>query len=497
MSATVFPSSAIGLPASLDYKLPPSLSDDSKSYWVSIAPDGINTVSSTPALPIFNATTGQSALNAFNSQLITFTIPSGTSKSVFMDCRETSLNFRLTVNVTTAAVFNTATGVNHNLISSAQSFFDSLILYSNNIPVEQINGYNILANQLLISTVNSAEKFGGCAVAMGCDINTQAGVDLPYLALGTYYFNFSIPLISVIGLNNADRMFPIGSLGNLQLQMQTAALLPFASYWTATALTTNGAMTVTLDQFAVNMKYVDIGMDSARLLHTTLNEGKIFMKSATWVQSAVNLPNGSSGQSNLLYQIRNSSLKSLLIQNSQATSASCPNGLYDAVNLACTLFNVSVGGIQFPQRPLDPSRRPAEAFMAYLSALGYSGDYKKYGGYITRSGYGASTNIAGVTAVDSSMVLVGGTAGVRPETNIGSALVNQVIVQFPNTHYLGVDFEKSGGLLFNGVNTRASPPVGNFYLNAATSAASTSFAFGLVDCVLVIDTMAQTIQSFV
>ena len=489
MSASVLPSSALGLPASLDYKLPPSLSDDSKAYWVSIAPDGINTVSAS-ALPIGTLAVGTSQLNAFNSQLIAFTIPSGTSKSVFMDCRETSLNFRLTVQVTTAT---NAAMTYHNIISSAQSFFDSLTLYSNNIPIEQINGYNILANQLLTATVNSAEKFGGCAIAMGCDVNTQTGIDLPPgNATGTWYFNFSIPLISVIGLNNPDKMFPIGSINNLQLQMQTAALLPFASY-NATALTAQGAMTVTLDQFSLNLKYVDIGMESARLLHSTLNEGKMLIKTNTWVQSSSNIPNGSAGQLNLLYQIRNSSLKSLIIQNSQSTSAVCPNGLYDAVNLAVTQFNVSIGGINYPQRALDPSRNASLAFLMYLSALGYSGDYKKYGGYITRSGYGASTTIAGITAVDSMMVVPA--AGVRAE----SALVatNQVVVSYPNCAFLGVDTEKSAGVLFSGISTRSSPPIGNFYINTATTAASTSFAFGLVDCVLLIDTAANTIQAFV
>ena len=489
--SSFLPSSALGLPASLDYKLPPSLSDDSKAYWVSVAPDGINSVAAS-ALPIGTLAQYTSQLNAFNSQLIAFTIPSGTSKSVFMDCRETSLNFRLAVQVTTAT--NAAMSY-HNLIGSAQSFFDSLILYSNNIPIEQINGYNVLANQLLTATVNTAEKYGGIACVMGCDVNTFSGIDLPPgNATGTWYWNFSIPLISVIGLNNNAHMFPIGSLNNLQLQMQTAALLPFVSY-NAAALTGAGAMTVTLDQFSLNMKYIDIGMDSARLLHSTLAEGKIFMKTQTWVQSAVNIPTGTSGQSNLLYQIRNSSLKSLIVQNSQATSLVCPNGLYDAINLAVTQFNVSVGGLSYPQRPTDPSRRPAEAFLFYLSALGFSGDYKKYSSLITRSGYGASipNTTTAVTAVDSSMVIPANAS--RAE----SALVGttQVCVSYPNQHFLGVDFEKSGGLLFNGINTRASPPVGNFYINTATNAASTSFAFGLVDCVLVVDTASNTIAAYV
>lgn len=493
MSATAFPASAIGLPKSLDYRLEPSLSPDARSYWVSVQPDGINSVAVT-GVTFFGNTLGSSILNAFNSQLIQFTIPSGTSKSVFLDPRETTLNFRLQVGITTQGVAGTAANITHNLISSAQSFFDSLTLYSNNIPIEQINGYNILANQLLMATVNSAEKTGGVSVSMGADFNSATGVDLPTTqAVGTYVFNFSIPLISMIGLNCADRMFPIGSISNLQLQLQTAALLPFASYTSTALMTTAPVGTVTLDQFNLNLKYVDIGMASASLLHSTLPDGRIFIKTQTWVQSAVNIPSGSSGQSNLLYQIRNSSVKSLLIQNSQATSAICPNGLYDAVNLAVTQFNVGIGGVNYPQRPMDPSRRPAEALLYYMSALGYSGDYKKYGGYITRSAYGASTNVASVTQVDSMMIVPA--TGARANSAIDAT--TQIIVLYPNSHFLGIDMESSGGVLFNGVSTRTAPPVGNFYLNTATTAASTSFCFGLVDAVLVVDTAAQTVQAFV
>lgn len=490
------PSSSLGLPSTLDYKLPPSLSDDSKAYWVSIAPDGLQSVNSNgtaqvPSLPILNTTAGASLYNPFNSQLLMFTIPSGTSRSVFMDCRETTLNFRMTLVVGTTA---TGTAPQQCLIGSAQSFFDQLILYSNNIPIESISSYNILANQLLNSTVNLAERQGGCAIAMGLDNDSQSGIDLPITA-GTYSYNFSIPLISVIGINNSSHMFPIGSISNLQLQMQTAAILPFASY--NTAVTNAGTQFVNLDQFSLNLKMVDIGSASAALLATTLNDGKYFLKTQTWIQSSVNIPANTSGTVNALYQIRNSSLKSLLIQNSQSitNSVSCPNGNYDAINLGVTQFNVSVGGIAYPQRPCNPSVRPAETFLMYMSALGYSGDFKKYGGVVNRSNYGA--NPYAVTGQDNIMVVPGATAGQRAGET-GSTGGPYIIIKYPNMHFLGVDFEKSGGLLFNGVNTRSAPPVGNYFLSSATAiATTTSYAFGLVDCVLVVDSMAQTIQAFV
>jgi hypothetical protein len=47
---SVFPSSAMGLPSALKYDLPPSLPDSARAYNVSVAPDGITSVSLTGAV---------------------------------------------------------------------------------------------------------------------------------------------------------------------------------------------------------------------------------------------------------------------------------------------------------------------------------------------------------------------------------------------------------------------------------------------------------------
>ena len=66
---------------------------------------------------------------------------------------------------------------------------------------------------------------------MGTDTNTATGIDLPWVgdAATVYRFNFTIPLLSVIGANY-DKLFPVDSINNLQLQMTTANQMPFASY---------------------------------------------------------------------------------------------------------------------------------------------------------------------------------------------------------------------------------------------------------------------------
>src|SRR3984957_8936532 len=193
---SIFPSSQIGLPASLKYDLPASLSDSARSYSVNIGPDSITSVAlpAMPAVAFVANSTG--AFGNMVSQIVSFTLPSGMSDSVFMDPQSTTLSFTLTYNVTTATTG--VTGGSINLIGSGASFFDSLVLYSNNTPVETINQYGLLANYLLNNTVNVAERTGGISICMGADSNSANGIEIGH-AVGSYRYNFCIPLISVIG----------------------------------------------------------------------------------------------------------------------------------------------------------------------------------------------------------------------------------------------------------------------------------------------------------
>src|ERR1700733_13094909 len=102
--ASMFPSSQIGLPASLKYDLPLPLSDSARSYSVNVGPDGITSVAgpAMTATPFIINTTDN--FGNFTSQVVSFTIPSGMSDSVFMDTQSTTLSFTLTYGVTTATV---------------------------------------------------------------------------------------------------------------------------------------------------------------------------------------------------------------------------------------------------------------------------------------------------------------------------------------------------------------------------------------------------------
>ena len=123
---SVFPSSAMGLPASLKYDLPPSLPDSARAYTVNVAPDGITSVSLTGNVGSGNnlfVANSTGSFGNFTSQMVSFTLPSGISQSVFLDPASTTLSFTMQYTVATASAGGT--GLTMNLIGSAAAFFDT------------------------------------------------------------------------------------------------------------------------------------------------------------------------------------------------------------------------------------------------------------------------------------------------------------------------------------------------------------------------------------
>lgn len=485
---SAFPSSAMGLPSSLQYNLPPSMDDSARAFSVNVAPDGITSVAGAVGNISFTANTVNQA--QFNPQVVSFTIPSGMSDDVFMDCMNTTVSFTLTYTVGTAS---SVTGGVCKLLSSGSSFIDSLVLYSNSTPLETINQYGLLSNYLLQNTVNYAERFGGISACLLADSNSANGIDLAHATAGSYRYNFCLPLISLIGVN-CEKFFPIGSINNLQLQLTTASLIPIVTYCTAVA--TNVTLTVapTLSEFRLNMKYISIGNMASNMLKQTLQDGKWFIKAATYTNSAVTIPSGSQGAAQLLLQIRNSSVKSVYHQFGIPIGLVSPNGSYDAVNIGTTSRQLQCGANYIPNYPYNDVARPAEAYAGTVASLGGSLT-KSYGTVVNRETFSSVGGIAAVpSGADNALVLPATTSRAAP---VGSDQTAQSVLQYPSSAFYGYDLEKSSGILFSGINTRASPPFLNLFLTSATNAVVNCQAWGLSDVVMVIDTNSKSVQAFI
>jgi len=489
---SAFPSSAVGLPQSLKYELPPSLPDSARAYSVNIAPDGITSV--TGGSLAFGQYTANVPINAgnFSSQVVSFTIPSGMSDSVFLDPASTTLSFTLTYSIATA--FAGQSGLSLNLIGSGSSFWEQLVLYSNNTPIETVNQYGLLQNFLLANTVSASERNGGISIAMGADTNSVNGIDIGYTGTAgtTFRYNFTIPLLSVIGASS-DKFIPVGSINNLKLQMTTSNLLPLCSI-ASTAPTAGAISNFTLSEFTLNMKYVDVGDMAGALLKQTLQDGKWFIKSQTYTNSAVNIPSGSIGAQQLLLQIRNTSVKSIMHTFGANQGALCPNGYFDSINPTLNTRQCQVGGNFYPNKPINDLARPSEGYPYLIQSLAQGGGLtKSYGTAVTKCMYQSCAN-AVPTGSDNYWATIANGVRATP-TNSDPGDTN--VLKFPNSFYCGYDLEKSAGILFQGVNTRAQPPFLNLNIQSATPSTLICQAWGLSDIILQVDTVARQVTAFI
>lgn len=489
---SAFPSSAVGLPQTMKYDLPPSLPDSARAYSVNVAPDGITSI--TGGSLAFGQYVANVPINAgsFSSQIVSFTIPSGMSDSVFMDPASTTLSFTLTYSIGTA--FAGQAGLSLNLIGSGSSFWDQLVLYSNNTPIETINQYGLLQNFLLQNTVSQSERNGGISIAMGADTNSANGIDLGYTGTAgtTFRYNFTIPLLSVIGASS-DKFIPVGSINNLQLQMTSANLLPFCSI-ASTAPSAGAITSFTLSEFTLNMKYVDVGDMAGALLKQTLQDGKWFIKSQTYTNSAVNIPSGSIGSQQLLLQIRNTSCKSILHTFSAVQGGLCPNGYYDSINPTLNTRSCQIGGSFYPNKPINDLARPSEGYPYLIQALAQGGGItKSYGTAITKCMYQSCANAVPTGSDNYWATITNGTRATPTNSDPGDTNA----LRFPSSFYCGYDLEKSSGILFQGVNTRAQPPFLNLNIVSATPSTLICQAWGLSDLILQVDTVAKQITAFI
>jgi hypothetical protein len=246
--------------------------------------------------------------------------------------------------------------------------------------VEDLTEYGLLNDTLIQMQMNNSVR-DGVALQYGFDpstTNTSQGLSIPLLqqiaATGSATHSFSVPLVnSLIGVT-ADKFFNIGRTSKLQVVFQTAGILPITLDNTGgTDLTTATAFKVTLLDFSIQLEYVDIGLNALKMLDETLVGGQAYNHGISYRTASVSLPSGSSGQQTLLAGIRASSVKSLFarFQETGVTNEKVSlNGKYDSKNPSINALNFNVGGVRYPQVPVNPLVNPSQAFRELQMAMG-------------------------------------------------------------------------------------------------------------------------------
>jgi len=370
--------SVVGIPAEMklgevDFSLPP----DSRSYAVKVMASNVQSVASPPIALNATAASPPTTIPQFVSQNVFFDLPCGQSPSTFLDTRFSTISFKATMTCSVAASGAIASGY---LRSGAYSFFDRMYITGGNGQVlEDVGEYGLVYDLLTALQLNPATRdslalqygFNSNASNDACQGHAWAMLAKTTATADIETHSYSFPLVSALVGMGADKFLNIGRLNKLQVALQTATELPI-SILAGGANITAGTITITLSDIALNLEYVDIGSSAIGMLDATLVDGKSYLHGTTYRTSSVSMP-AVAGNQSLLAGIRGSSVKSLFARFSDGGAVSTTNsvnGKYDSKMPLATSLNYSIGGLKFPNNPVNPLIAPASAFRNLQMAIG-------------------------------------------------------------------------------------------------------------------------------
>ncbi len=251
--------------------------------------------------------------------------------------------------------------------------FLRLAVNVNSMVTENINNYNVICNMLTNLTKDTAQKLGeqfnygyGIAQSVGAVDNENIDGGL-FSADGVK--TMSAPLIC--SLSNCEKLIPLFLLNGIRLTFTLDTIANMFSKIDNTASGTAAVLpdAVTLDNFEVVYQCVDMG-DEVKNMVSSLD--RIRIKTQTFASSIQPLAANVSGQQNLIYNHKFSSVKSLFLNmgGTDRTSYSA-NGNFDSYNVAYQGdYSFIIGERVVPQRALSAGNNSGGIITMLRQAIG-------------------------------------------------------------------------------------------------------------------------------
>ena len=220
------------------------------------------------------------------------------------------------------------------------------------------------------------------------------------------------------------------------------------------------------------------------MLDGTLKDGKSYIHGTTYRTSSASFP-ASAGTTSLLAGIRASSVKSLFCRFAQGgalTTTNSSNGKYDSVNPILNSICFNVGGIKYPQTPINPLMQPSQSFRETQMAIG-SFNNSQFQSCITPTQY---CKLSAVTGMAQDLT-VGGSQ--EYSWNKGSSPASQSQFIFGEN----VEVVARRGLL-SGLNCTSAPIFVEMNTAIAPTNGHTMYCIAMLDQVLVHDIHTGDIQ---
>lgn len=322
--------------------------------------------------------------------------------------------------------------------------------------IDTIQNYNIVMNTLLNGNFDIAQKYGqqssygytGTAASGTANVPTLEQLDGRLMAVNEVG-TFTAPLMTI--LSSSEKLIPLGMMGATRITLTVESI---ANMFTSAVVPTG----FVLSNISLRYKVIEYGPDVDQAIRMA-NPNGLTIKTQSFSSASTNLNANTVGYTELVFNFRFSSIKSLIAINGCGTAAS--NKQFDSVDLTSGNgdYSFSVGGVIYPSKPLSTTTNKTEVLQEFRSAMGSIFD---------------KNNNCSINNVEFSF---NGTAAA-------------CTYQTPGKFYVGTSLEKQVGsnTILSGVSSSDSPI--SYRINTGTSIGANNSTVSLIvnyDALIIVD----------
>jgi len=292
-----------------------------------------------------------------------------TTKRGFLDPASLSIRYKITT---------TSAGVTQTKIvgTPLYTFINKFVCYANSQTIETISNYNTVANLLVNLQMSVADKVGQQFSLAYTDITTtpvtNEALDGRLCTATTDTFSCSGPLYCM--LSNSEKMIPLAVLQNMRMEFTFESLVNVSSNLTTDLGSIMTAYSIT--NFEVVYNVVDFGQEVQRQIFDASPNGKIRIKTKSYNTSIAPIASGTSGNINLIYNLRYASIKSCFLNFGGTAASDSANKNLDSIDPTSDSsttggdFQIQIAGICYPQKPLSSLNNKAGIFNELRRSMG-------------------------------------------------------------------------------------------------------------------------------
>ncbi len=350
--------------------------------------------------------------------------------------------------------------------------------------LESVNDYGRLYNLLAQTNIDYATKAGlqtefalGGGGLDGLDpknpsFHTLNGREGPTFNGGDAAvageFPFAIPLGCL--LSSCSELIPLGHMGGVRIQLTTDQVANFIRNSSGEGDKT--VPDIRYSQLELNFDLVDFGAAMDGVVRSMANaDGDLVLKSQGWNVSNVALPvQVANSQQEFVYNVRLSSIKSLVVQGTGTAKTEAVNGLYDAIQVAGPTGSTQffIANKAYPQTPLREDNN-ASVMSALRQAFGEAHDIYH-------------SNIA---------------IPQKQWDDVASLGTTTASTQFePASHFVGINSEKlsTNSVMMSGESSQLTPINVRLNPSMATDGAATLTLYCCYDALISLNVASRQLQ---